>query len=42
MAICSLRHKKYTVRVEKNAMSAILDKVYVRVDSVKILPHGHI
>ena len=41
MAIRSLQFKNYTVRVEKNAMSAISDKVYVLEDGVKVLPHGH-
>jgi hypothetical protein len=41
MMIHSLQFKNYTVRVEKSAMSAISDKVYVREGGVKVLPHGH-
>ena len=41
MAIRSLKYKNYTVRVEKNAMSTISDKVYVLEGGVRVLPHGH-
>jgi hypothetical protein len=41
MEIRSLQFKNNTVRAEKNAMSAISDKVYVLEDGVKVLPHGH-
>jgi hypothetical protein len=41
MAIRSLQYKNYTVRVKKNTMSAISDKVYVLEDGVKVLPHGN-
>ena len=42
MVVRSLKYKKkYTVIVEKNAMSAISDKVYVRAESVRVLPNGN-
>ena len=41
LAIRSLQYRNYTVRVEKNAMSCISDKVYVLENGVSVLPHGH-
>ena len=41
MAIHSAKYKKYTVRVTKNAMSALSMKVYVRAEGVIVLPYGN-
>ena len=41
MAIRTLKYKKYTDRVAKNAMSAISVKVYVRAEGVRVLPYGN-
>ena len=41
MAIRTLKYKKYTDRVAKNAMSAISVKVYVRAEGVIVIPYGH-
>jgi hypothetical protein len=41
LAICSQQYKNYTLRVEKNAMSCISDKVFVLENGVNVLPHGH-
>ena len=39
--IPSLNYKNCTVRVKKNAMSAILNKFYVHADGLEVLPDGN-
>jgi len=41
MVIRPLKFQNYTVSVGKNASSPVLYKVYVFLDGVKVLPHGH-
>ena len=41
VTITPLKFRNYTVCVEKNAISIISDKVYLRVYGVKLLPNGH-
>jgi len=41
MATHSLKFRNYTVQVEKNAIVAIMKKVYARTDGLRVLPYGH-
>jgi len=41
MEIRPFKFENYIVIVEKNAMSAISDKVCVCVEGVNVLQHGH-
>jgi hypothetical protein len=40
VVIHSLQFTKYTVKVEKNTIAAIWDKVYILEDGVKVISYG--